>query len=91
MTTPASNHRIEDRLADLKTEIMTLKDEIRVNLHLAGMDLRDEWRDLERRLPDPTTVAADLKEITAEVVESFTTELKSLRDRLRARRSEPPF
>jgi len=32
---------------DLFNELKTLRDEIRVKRHLAGMDARDAWKDIE--------------------------------------------
>jgi CBS domain-containing protein len=63
-------------------ELRALRDEIRVNIHLAGMDLRDEWHALEKRLPDPDRAAQQLKEITADVLDRFVTELQRFRSRL---------
>jgi CBS domain-containing protein len=60
-------------------ELKALRDDIRLNVHVAGMDLRDEWHALEKRLPDP---AQQLKEVTADVVDRLVTELQRFRTRL---------
>jgi hypothetical protein len=66
-------------------ELRTLRDEIRVELNLAGMDLRDEWRELEKRLPDPGRLAREIKGVTAEMVDEFLEEAHRFRKRLGAR------
>ncbi len=73
----------EDRLRGGMDELATLKDQIRVDLHLAKMDLRDEWKDIERRLPDPSTVAADVKTYSAQLIEDLAGDLRRFRDKLR--------
>jgi hypothetical protein len=55
--------KVQGKLAELKT----LRDEIRVHLQLASMELRDEWQKIESRLPDPSTMADDLKEKAADL------------------------
>lgn len=52
----------KDKVQAKLAELRTMRDEIRVSLHLASMELRDEWNKLEKRLPDPSTVADELKD-----------------------------
>jgi hypothetical protein len=77
--TSTNQERLQQRLEDLKT----LKDQIRVDLHLAKMDLQDEWKSLEQRLPDRATVASELKSATTEMFDNLADELRRFRDRLR--------
>jgi CBS domain-containing protein len=46
------------------------------------MDLRDEWRALEKRLPDPDRAAQQIKDLTADVLDRLVTELQRFRTRL---------
>jgi len=71
-------HDFQGRLTELKT----LRDQIRLDLHLASMELRDEWKKLEKRMPDPAVANAQLKEVTAESVEKLASELAKFRARL---------
>ena len=73
----------QDRLNQRLEELKTLKDQIRVDLHLAKMNLQDEWKTIEQRLPDRATVAAEVKTATAEMFDSLAEELRRFRDRLR--------
>jgi hypothetical protein len=68
-------------------ELKTLRDEIRLELHLAGMDLRDEWERLERGLPDRSKVAEELREAATEGVDRLVAELRRFQTRLREKSS----
>jgi hypothetical protein len=72
---------LRESLQEAIAELETLRDEIRVNLHLAGMDLRDEWKQLEKRLPDRQS-AERVKDATREAVESLTREVRAFKQRL---------
>jgi hypothetical protein len=66
-------------------ELKTLRDEIRVDLKLASMELRDEWHALEKRLPDTARLAAEIKEATVEKLDEVVADLRRFRDRLSKR------
>jgi hypothetical protein len=74
---------------ELKTEIekglaqmQTLKDEVRVRLHLAKMDAKDEWNKLEPQLADVERKATELTEATQRAVSDAVKRLAKLRDKL---------
>jgi hypothetical protein len=74
---------------ELKAEIQksltlmrTLRDEIRVKLHLAGMDAKEEWRKLEPQLGDIERAASDLSEATCAAVTEAVKRLSKLRSSL---------
>lgn len=69
-------NRMQAKLAELKT----LRDEIRLDLHLASMELRDEWKKLEKKLPDPSTIADHLKEKAADLKERASESAAELGD-----------
>jgi len=57
--------------ADMKAEIdktldqmRTLRDEVRLKVHLAGMDAEDEWRKLEPQLHAAEKIAEDVTDAT---------------------------
>lgn len=70
-------------IASQLEELKTLRDEIRLDLHLAGMDLRDEWRKIERELPDRSRAAEQLREAASEGLERVVAELRGFQARLR--------
>jgi len=75
--------QVKERLQGTFDELRTLRDEIRLDLHLGGMDLRDEWEKLEKRLPDERSVDK-AKDATKEFVEAMAKELRAFKERLRS-------
>jgi CBS domain-containing protein len=73
---------LRDNFRERIDELKTLRDQIRVDLKLASMELRNEWRDFEKRMPDAGRVAEDLKSATAETVEKLLAEARRFRARL---------
>ena len=71
---------------DLKNEIQkslglmrTLRDEVRLKLHLAGMDAKEEWRSLEPHLTDIERAASELTETTRKAIADAVKRLSKLR------------
>lgn len=75
---------VRENLRGRIEELKTLRDEIRVELNLAGMGLRDEWKELEKRLPDPAHLARDIKLVTSETLDEIVEEARKFRLRLGA-------
>jgi hypothetical protein len=48
-------------------------------LKLAGMDLRDEWNKLEKRIPETTRLASDIKNLTVEALDDLLAEVRRFR------------
>lgn len=72
---------------ELKTEIkkslallQTLRDEIRVKIHLAGLDAKDTWKELETQLVDASMSAGNLAtEATRTAVDEAVKKLRKFR------------
>jgi hypothetical protein len=81
-TTDELKKDIEKSIAHMQT----LRDEVRVKLHLAGMDAKDEWNKLEPHLADVERdverAAAELTEATRQAVADAVKRLTKLRDKL---------
>jgi hypothetical protein len=73
---------IDAQLADLEQ----MRDEIRVKLHLAGMDAKDSWRDLEPKLDkleaDVATGGENIADATLAFAQDLKQAFRKLRDRL---------
>jgi hypothetical protein len=78
------NGAVNEGLPEALAELETLRDQIRLNVHLAGMDLRDEWKEIEKRLPDGQSVER-LKEATRGAVTALSAEVRAFRKRLQER------
>jgi CBS domain-containing protein len=63
-------------------ELKRLRDEIRQDLRRATLELRDEWKELERRLPDPAVAAEQLRGATADMADRLVDELRKFRARM---------
>lgn len=75
--------------AELKNEIQkgmdlmrTLRDEIRVKLHLANMDAKDEWQKMEPQLAEIERTANDFSQATRTAVTNAVKQLSNLRSSL---------
>jgi hypothetical protein len=81
--------QISRTTTELKNEIQkslglmrTLRDEVRVKLHLAGMDAKEEWRKLEPHLTDVERAACDFTEATRTAVTEAVKRLSKLHSSL---------
>jgi lipid II:glycine glycyltransferase (peptidoglycan interpeptide bridge formation enzyme) len=75
---------------DLKAEmkkgvdlLKTLRDEVKVKLHLAGMDAKDQWAKLEPELSKVERAADQATEASKKLLDETLKRLKSIRDSLR--------
>jgi predicted nucleic acid-binding Zn-ribbon protein len=80
---------MSDTANDLKTELkkglsqlQTLRDEVRVKLHLANMDLKDQWNKLEPHLADVEKKAADATEASRSLINEAVKKLEKFRSSL---------
>jgi hypothetical protein len=77
--TQETKHLITGQLEELKT----LRDEIRLELHLASMELRDEWQKIERELPDKSRAAEQIRDAANEGLDMLVTQLRRFQVKLR--------
>ena len=69
-------------------ELKTLRDEIRVDLKLATMDLRDEWKKMEKRIPEAGNLASEIKDVTADALDALLAEVRRFRSRVASWRED---
>jgi hypothetical protein len=77
---PIISQQTHQDVAALKTELKTLRDEINLKVHLAGMDLRDEWRKLE---PQAEKAWKELSETTLEAAKDVKARIQKLQAQLK--------
>ena len=53
------------------------------------LELRDEWKEIERKLPDPAAAAEQLRGATADMAERLVDELRKFRSRLQRKSRRP--
>lgn len=75
-----------DMANDLKNELkkslatlQTLRDEVRVKLHLANMDLKDQWNKLEPHLADVEKKAEEVTEASRGILNEAVKKLEKFR------------
>jgi len=61
----------------------TIRDEIRVDIHLANMEAKDRWQNMEPRLADAERFGADVSEAARTAATSVATSFREFRDALR--------
>lgn len=70
------------QLESILTELQTIRDEIRVRIHLAGMELKDTWKNIESRIEDlenqKPEATQKVRDAAAELREAF----RAIRDKL---------
>lgn len=74
---------LKEKLQERLVELKALRDEIRLDLHLAGMEVRDEWKELESRMPDRNRAAGQLKGATTKTLDKLAGELRQFQARIR--------
>jgi|HubBroStandDraft_5_1064220.scaffolds.fasta_scaffold604026_1 hypothetical protein len=65
--------------------LRALRDDVRVRLHLAGMDAKDEWNKLEPRVAElERRVLGELNDASRAAIEDVIKRLSRLRDKMRS-------
>lgn len=76
-------HDLKAELAKNLERLQTLRDEVRVRLHLATMEAKDEWSKLEDHLVGAEKAAGTVTESSRELVAKALHKLEAFRDLLR--------
>ena len=75
-----ANIPLKNQLKKSLEQLETLRDEVRVRVHLAGMELKDEWTKLEPRLIDAERRAmSDISEASRHALSEVIEKLEKLR------------
>lgn len=72
---------VHGQIEGILSELQTVRDEIRVRIHLAGMELKDTWKDIETRIED----FENKKPEATQMVRDAATELREAYRALRAK------
>jgi hypothetical protein len=73
---------IQQDLDEALSQLETLSDEIRVKMHLAGMDAKDAWRALEPRVAEARQHAREATTASKAAIHETLEALRSLQARL---------
>ena len=80
---------INDLVQNSLSALRALRDEIRVDLNLAGKEVRDRWRRLEARLRAAEMHARDARRDAARNLTGVVDSAMQFRNRLREKTSQP--
>lgn len=72
---------LKDDLNVLKKDIRALRDEVKLKVHLAGMDLQTEWQKIE---PKAETFLHEVTQTSSEAANEVKKSLLELKKRLEA-------
>jgi hypothetical protein len=77
-TTPTTQE-LKQHLQQSLMHLKTLRDEIRVEIHLAGMEAKDSWKKLEHRFADAENFAREASHTSRQALEEIIEAFKSFR------------
>lgn len=63
-------------------ELRRLRDEIRLDLHLASMDAKEKWEEIEPRIRDVETMAKDISTASRRAVQEVIDSVRRFRESL---------
>ena len=73
---------LRDEMKKLEDALLQQRDELRVKLHLAKADARDEWEELERKWADVQSKLEQAKKVAGESSEGVEAAAKLLGEEL---------
>lgn len=76
---PQKTNDLRHDLKAFQQDVRALRDEVRLKLHLAGMDLKSEWENLEPQLDRVMNSAA---QVSSEAVADLKRRISEFRKRL---------
>ena len=74
-----TTNELKSELKKGLSDLQTLRDEVRVRLHLASMDLKDQWNKLEPYLADVEQKAAEASEASRTLISEAKKRLEKFR------------
>ena len=72
-------NELKNELKKSLTTLQTLRDEVRVKLHLANMDLKDQWNKLDPYLADVEKKAEEATEASRNLIRDAVKKLEQFR------------
>lgn len=77
------NKQLRDWMQQNLGKLKTLRDEIRVDLHLAGMDAKDKWKEMEPKFRDAEKLAEEVSEASRKAMDDMVEHFRNFRESLR--------
>jgi hypothetical protein len=81
--TTRTTQELKQHLHDSMGLLKTLRDEIRVELHLAGMEAKERWKKIEPRFEEAEKFAVAATHASKQALENTVETFKSFKDSLK--------
>lgn len=81
-----ATHELSRVITESLAQLRRLRDEIRVDIHLAGMEAKDQWKALEPRFALVESAAHDISEATKASVQGAVEAFQLLKASLAEKR-----
>jgi len=77
------NKQMRDWMHENLGKLKTLRDEIRVDLHLAGMDAKDKWKEMEPKFRDAEKLVEDVSDASRKAMDEMVEHFRTFRESIR--------
>ncbi|QRK07751.1 hypothetical protein JQX13_48530 [Archangium violaceum] len=81
-----NERQMRDWMKENLGRLKTLRDEIRVDIHLAGMDAKDKWKELEPVVRDAEKLADEVSDVSRRAMEELVEKFRGFRESVRQHR-----
>jgi hypothetical protein len=81
-----NEQQMRDWMKENLGRIKTLRDEIRVDIHLASMDAKDKWKELEPVMRDAEKLADEVTDVSRRTMEELVEKFRHFRESVRYHR-----
>ncbi len=81
-----NERQMRDWMKENLGRLKTLRDEIRVDIHLAGMDAKEKWKELEPVVRDAERLADDVTDVSRRAMEELVEKFRHFRESVRLHR-----
>ncbi|AKJ05154.1 hypothetical protein ATI61_102222 [Archangium gephyra] len=81
-----NERQMRDWMKENLGRLKTLRDEIRVDIHLAGMEARDKWKELEPVVRDAEKLAEEVTDVSQRAMEELVEKFRGFRESVRQHR-----
>ena len=78
-----NERQMRDWMKENLGRLKTLRDEIRVDIHLAGMDAKDKWKELEPVVRDAEKLADEVSDVSRRAMEEMVEKFRRFRESVR--------
>ena len=79
-----TEEQLKNQIHEVLNQLRTLRDEVRVDLHLAGMEAKQRWADLEPKFHEVEQLGREVSETSKQAIADALQKLRDFRETMRA-------